>query len=63
MNQGCGAFLLILGCGCGEGADYRSGAGPGFRFFYFCLQKNIMNIKILNSIKSILTSVESLSNV
>ena len=37
MTQGFGGFLLLLGGGCGEGADCRPGAGPGFRFFLFSL--------------------------
>ena len=49
MTQGFGGFLLLLGgdSGCGEGAGCRAGGGPGFRFFFFCLQI-IMKIKILN---------------
>ena len=50
MIQGFGGFLLVLGCGCDEVAGCRAGAGPGFRFFIFCLHI-IMKIKLLNSIK------------
>ena len=30
MTQAFGVFLLLLGGGCGEGAGWRAGAGPGF---------------------------------
>ena len=51
MIQGFGGFLLLLGDrGCGEGAGYMAGAGPGFRLVIFCLQI-IIKIIILNSIK------------
>ena len=38
MTQGFGGFLLLLGGGCGEVADCRAGAGPGFICVIFCLQ-------------------------
>ena len=44
--------LLGDGWGCGKGVDCRAGAGPGFRFFLFCLQQIILKIKIFNSIKT-----------
>ena len=51
MTQGLGGFLLKGGgCCYGCGASCRADAGPGFRFFLFCLQI-IMEIKIFNSIQ------------
>ena len=64
MTQRICHFLLLLGGGgdCGEDTGCMVGAGPGFRFFLICLQIT-MNIKVLNSIKTIghLASVERLS--
>ena len=57
----CGFLLLMIGGGGSEcGASCMAGAGPGFRFFFFCLHIT-MKIKILNSIKT--KEVERLFNV
>ena len=46
MTWGFGGFLLLLGgsCSCGEGAGFREGAGPGSKFFIFCLQIEIQKL-------------------
>ena len=53
MGQRYSGFLLLLGGGggCGEGADCLADAGPGFKFFPFCLLITI-KIKIFNSMKN-----------